>query len=457
MGYTSKRKAAILRQMLPPNNKSIAQLAVEEGIPQDVLYSWRVTAKTSGHLIPVVDVKPPVLFAGIYIPYIIFYSILGSSIFPSFSESGFVLYHLISIVFSVIFIKKSYIFLLRNKYIFFFILYILLHFIIEMLYVDPNLIAGVLIRLLNFLTSLSMMVLIIVYFNMHREKLDGFVFHFVVMVTLFGFYQLIARILNLPFGLLEHNSFRDFGSISQATSFFREPRFYGMFIATFLYFGLFYYKSGYKSILILLLVLSGLFTLSVTAYLMLSVVLMLYFFRNLGIRSIVKAGLLSSMFFVALSHFEPVSDRLSLISNIEYADALQFIQMQNRGQGFGACPVGAGCATIFGELGSLFEVLSQSPIFGYGVKYSFGDIYRPMALNGIVEVVLRWGLLGLIMFFGFMLRKRIDRYRLFVFILFFVIAFGNIGQPLFWVLLSLIYVAHSKPILYKTNIRQLNG
>ncbi|MDA9891480.1 hypothetical protein N9D47_02520 [Planktomarina temperata] len=418
----------------------------------------------SKRLIPDVDVKPSVLFNGIFIPYIILYSILGSSIFPSITEGGFVLYHLISVVFSVIFIKIIYIFLIRNKYLFFFILYILLHFFIEISYVDPNLITGVLIRLLNFLTSLSMMVLFIVYLRKHREKLDGFVGHFVVVVTLFGFYQLIARILNLPFGLLEHNSFRDLGSISQATSFFREPRFYGMFIATFLYFTVFYYKSGYKSILILLLVLSGLSTLSVTAYLMLSVVLMLSIFRNLRIRSIVKAVSLSSIFFFALLQFEPVSngiklvsDRLSLISNIEYADALQFIQTQNRGQGIGDCPVNAGCATIFGELGSLYGVLSQSPIFGYGLKYSFGDIFRPMALNGIVEVVLRWGLLGLIMFFGFMLRKRIDRYRLFVFVLFFLIAFGNLGQALFWVLLSLIYIAHSKPILHNKNIRQLNG
>jgi hypothetical protein len=404
-----------------------------------------------------VDVKPLVLLAGIYIPYIIFYSILGSSIFPSMNESGFVLYHLISIVFSCIFIKKIYLFLVRNKYFFFFIVYILLHFLIEVLYVDSNLVTAVLIRLLNFLASFSMMVLFIVYFSMHREKLDGFVGHFVFGITLFGFYQLIARNLNLPFGLLEHNNFRDFGSISQATSFFREPRFYGMFTSSFLYFVLFHYKNRYKSMLISLLVLSSLLTLSVTAYLMLSVVIMLYFFRNLSIRTVARGGLLSFIFLFTIMQFEPVSNRVSLISNIEYADAFQFIQTKNRGQGFGACPTNAGCATIFGELGSLFEVLGQSPIFGYGARYSFGDIYRPMALNGVVEIVLRWGLLGLIMFFGFMLRKRIDRYRLFVFILFFLIGFGNIGQPLFWVLLSLVYIAHSKPILYNKNIRELNG
>jgi transposase len=43
MGYPSKRKAAILLKMLPPNNKPIAQLAIEEGIAQGTLYSWRVS------------------------------------------------------------------------------------------------------------------------------------------------------------------------------------------------------------------------------------------------------------------------------------------------------------------------------------------------------------------------------------------------------------------------------
>ena len=58
MGYPSKRKAAILLKMLPPNNKPIAQLAIEEGIAQGTLYSWRATARAQGQLMPDADMTP---------------------------------------------------------------------------------------------------------------------------------------------------------------------------------------------------------------------------------------------------------------------------------------------------------------------------------------------------------------------------------------------------------------
>jgi transposase-like protein len=58
MGYPSKRKAAILLKMLPPNNKPIAQIAIEEGIAQGTLYSWRATARAQGQLMPDADMTP---------------------------------------------------------------------------------------------------------------------------------------------------------------------------------------------------------------------------------------------------------------------------------------------------------------------------------------------------------------------------------------------------------------
>ncbi len=39
MGYPSERKEAILRKMLPPNNKSVRELAREEGISEATLYN----------------------------------------------------------------------------------------------------------------------------------------------------------------------------------------------------------------------------------------------------------------------------------------------------------------------------------------------------------------------------------------------------------------------------------
>ena len=44
--------------MLPPNNQPIALLAVEEGIAQGTLYSWRAAARAKGKLMPDGDLSP---------------------------------------------------------------------------------------------------------------------------------------------------------------------------------------------------------------------------------------------------------------------------------------------------------------------------------------------------------------------------------------------------------------
>jgi transposase-like protein len=41
MGYSAERKEAILRQMMPPTNKPIAELVREHGISGKTLYAWR--------------------------------------------------------------------------------------------------------------------------------------------------------------------------------------------------------------------------------------------------------------------------------------------------------------------------------------------------------------------------------------------------------------------------------
>ncbi|MGF1612582.1 MAG: transposase, partial [Gammaproteobacteria bacterium] len=52
MRYPKERKEAILKKMLPPNNKTIKALAEEEGISQATLYSWRNAARAKGRLMP---------------------------------------------------------------------------------------------------------------------------------------------------------------------------------------------------------------------------------------------------------------------------------------------------------------------------------------------------------------------------------------------------------------------
>ncbi|SDP75718.1 Transposase [Desulforhopalus singaporensis] len=52
MKYSTERKEEVLRKMMPPHNKSISQLAKEEGISEPTLYNWRNEARRQGVLMP---------------------------------------------------------------------------------------------------------------------------------------------------------------------------------------------------------------------------------------------------------------------------------------------------------------------------------------------------------------------------------------------------------------------
>jgi len=58
MGYSQERKEAVLKKMLPPNNRSITVLAEEEGISDATLYNWRQQARNKGRLMPDSDNTP---------------------------------------------------------------------------------------------------------------------------------------------------------------------------------------------------------------------------------------------------------------------------------------------------------------------------------------------------------------------------------------------------------------
>jgi transposase-like protein len=58
MKYSPERKEAVLKKMMPPHNRSIQQLAGEEGISEATLYNWRNEARTKGILLPDGDTSP---------------------------------------------------------------------------------------------------------------------------------------------------------------------------------------------------------------------------------------------------------------------------------------------------------------------------------------------------------------------------------------------------------------
>jgi len=52
MRYSVERKEAVLKKMLPPNNRNIREIAEEEGISEATLYNWRKAARAEGRLLP---------------------------------------------------------------------------------------------------------------------------------------------------------------------------------------------------------------------------------------------------------------------------------------------------------------------------------------------------------------------------------------------------------------------
>lgn len=50
--YSSERKEAVLKKMLPPLNMTISQVSEQEGISPQTLYNWRYAAKKLGMPVP---------------------------------------------------------------------------------------------------------------------------------------------------------------------------------------------------------------------------------------------------------------------------------------------------------------------------------------------------------------------------------------------------------------------
>lgn len=50
--YSEERKAAVMSKLLPPQNRTVAEVAREEGISQVTLYTWRKRARGQGLPVP---------------------------------------------------------------------------------------------------------------------------------------------------------------------------------------------------------------------------------------------------------------------------------------------------------------------------------------------------------------------------------------------------------------------
>ena len=50
--YSEERKSSVMRKLLPPENRTVRAVSVEEGISEVTLYTWRKQAKERGLPVP---------------------------------------------------------------------------------------------------------------------------------------------------------------------------------------------------------------------------------------------------------------------------------------------------------------------------------------------------------------------------------------------------------------------
>jgi transposase-like protein len=57
--YPDERRAAALAKLMPPNSRTVAEVAAEEGVSTATIYNWRKQARDHGQCLPDVHVDGP--------------------------------------------------------------------------------------------------------------------------------------------------------------------------------------------------------------------------------------------------------------------------------------------------------------------------------------------------------------------------------------------------------------
>ncbi len=170
--------------------------------------------------------------------YSVFFIILSSRFVETYLISGewrfwFAASLIIGLCFTIrtILIKKNY----HNTIFYIFIIYIICQALVISL-VD-GLEYSLITRLVLFTTSFCMFPLMLSFSYSGAEAVYLCLDRVLIVVCAYGWYQFIGSLLNLPTGI-EIFRGRQYGSISQVTSFFDEPAFLAHFLIALLYINL---------------------------------------------------------------------------------------------------------------------------------------------------------------------------------------------------------------------------
>lgn len=410
---------------------------------------------------------------GVVVPYVILMSLFISLTVPRIELSLFPkmdIWHIAVTAMVLLNSKKVAQVFARNQHLLLFLIFIILHALLNMYFVDNAAEVVIIIRRVALmLVSYSIFPLMLSYYYRPedmRPSMDRFLVFAITLSTVFGFYELIARKYGLPLGDLVQQHFRSlaggymmtdfFGS--QMTGIFREPRFFSFFLVVCLYILLFLRRLKYHFLLISFVLIDVLFTMSITGYLSALFVLMLYFLgRGGGSRSklsqprkraIVGIGVILLIIGIGYSSntYQRVEDRLigPFVQNLG-ANLKRMLQAPVSHTKVIHMPGYSAYISTFGEVSFILKTLREHPLTGYGIGYSKKKLQRTMGLNAFAEVMVRWGLIGLILFiFIAALEGKYFPYTrtsvLFLFYLVFCSSDGSVADVLFWFLFSLVFL-----------------
>lgn len=342
----------------------------------------------------------------------------------------------------------------KNIVISLFFVYTLLTFVIYSVLNSPDLKDSFLKQLL-FTSSFLCFFLTLSYqeyFAKHYNKLVNFLNTVIVVTCLYGIYQSIGRLFDLPFTGNEYLDFRK-GSIAgliQISSFFKEPALFSQFLLCTFFIHAFVLEFKYKWV-ILLIVINVVLTISVSGYISILGLFFLWvgisayhFLRGekIKMKSIYLSILMvvGIVIFLQSELFAYIFERFSAVfTYVENSDG----SSENR--------TGREMEYTMATINSTYALT------GFGVNYSKSLPERTLALNAIAEVIIRWGIMGLFMLVaGFL--SQITKYNkrnkllLVVFIMLYVSLDGAIAKPAFWTFLGLVFLFNQlKSINLKTS------
>jgi hypothetical protein len=383
------------------------------------------------------------------------------SIFLTPYIEGLVLWQFVVPIIVLLNIKKVWLGIKKNRHIYYFIVYILIHSIITFLYyslaIDINL-KDFILRIGVFFCSFFLYPLILSYTysrSFTKEDLNKFFGFIVFVTTAVTVYQIIAQ----QFGVLPvygvRQGGRAYGFFLQITSCFGEPRFYSQFLIGCFYIVLFVRMEKNNSFLLFALVSCLFFTVSLGGYIACAIIIGFYLAQGFFTSSsrINKKIVMTIAGFILLAgvfgHQAVSTNFVRFTNNFGYIKSMSFsvlltearwLNVVNESQMSSNLSIsgGSGMVSVIGELSHLSYTLKEHPLFGFGITSKV----REMGLNAFVEIIFRWGLAGFGLFlFMFYHNKKYSLKRNVQFSLFFVLFCaldGAIAKPLFWLIMGLI-------------------